>query len=152
MIFIGYPGVGKSTLAYHNKTTVIDLESSMYLIDGKREDGMFNQYCTIAENLSRNGLIVMVSSHDDVQSRLKHSDERVIACFPDESLKEQWIRNLRFRFERSGLDKDKRALERAEEHYVDDIKALRDAGFENIVLEDMNYDLDKTLHDMGILT
>lgn len=151
MIVIGYHGIGKSTLAYHNKGNVIDLESSLYMIDGQREEGMFNQYCTIAENLSKNGLVVMVSSHEDVQHRLKQSDERIVACFPDKSLKDQWLRKLRFRYERSESDKDKRALNRAEEHFDDDIKALENAGFENVVLKDMGYELDQIFHNMNVL-
>jgi ABC-type phosphate/phosphonate transport system ATPase subunit len=35
IIIVGYQGIGKSTLAYHNKR-VIDLESSNFFVNGER--------------------------------------------------------------------------------------------------------------------
>lgn len=53
MIFIGYQGIGKSTLAGYNR--YIDLESGNFWINGKRDENWYIPYCNIAEHLSEQG-------------------------------------------------------------------------------------------------
>lgn len=55
-IVVGYQGVGKSTLAYHNRS-VIDLESSNFFVDGKRDEKWYIPYCNIARSLARQGYL-----------------------------------------------------------------------------------------------
>ena len=55
MIVVGYQGIGKSSIG--GKHNCIDLESSNFYIDGKRDNDWYKIYCngeTIAEdNVSR---------------------------------------------------------------------------------------------------
>ena len=91
MIIIGYPGIGKSTLAGQNN--YIDLESSNFWNKGKRPDDWYIYYCNIALDLSRQGYVVFVSSHEAVRNRLKYAitDERIICIYPSLELKDEWI-------------------------------------------------------------
>lgn len=88
MIIIGYQGIGKSTLS-SICLKYIDLESSVFWIDGKRHDDWYIAYTQIAENLSRQGYVVFVSSHEVVRNALKNSKEKVICCVPAPYLKDQ---------------------------------------------------------------
>ena len=81
MIIIGYQGIGKSTLANKN-INYIDLESSNFFIDGKRQENWFIIYCNIANHLSEQGKNVFVSSHEVVRESLKYSKEKVVVVYP----------------------------------------------------------------------
>ena len=87
MIIIGYQGIGKSTLAA-SELKYIDLESSnFWFYDSEtkqkvRHSNWYEMYCNVAENLSRQGYIVFVSSHQPVRERLLKSKEYVVVCVP----------------------------------------------------------------------
>ena len=90
MIIIGYQGVGKSTLA-NKDDKFIDLESSSFWVKGEngeivRSINWYEIYVNIAENLSKQGYVVFVSSHEVVRDQLQQSKERVFALYPDISL------------------------------------------------------------------
>lgn len=113
MIVIGYQGIGKSTLARKN-LRYVDLESSYFRFSGldncrvhsnneKKEnlvngildlvaefekENLYEVYCNVAENLSRQGYTVFVSSHQPVRERLLKSEEYVIVCVPSLDLKD----------------------------------------------------------------
>lgn len=72
MIIIGYPGIGKSTLAGKDHK-FIDLESSNFKIEDERSEDWYKVYCKVAEDLSRQGYIVFVSSHLAVREALRGS-------------------------------------------------------------------------------
>lgn len=103
MIIIGYQGIGKSTLAARN-LKYIDLESSNFWFDDPetkqrvRHSNWYEMYCNVAEDLSRQGYVVFVSSHQPVREKLSNSKEYVIACVPSLDLKDQWIEKLHIRF------------------------------------------------------
>jgi len=71
MIILGYPGIGKSFLAqspvifhvrdYQGSFGVIDLESSNFVVDGKKIENWEIPYCKIALELSEYGHIVFIS-------------------------------------------------------------------------------------------
>lgn len=140
MIFIGYQGVGKSTLAQGDRT-FIDLESSHFFVNGVRDPNWHIVYCSIAESLSRNGYNVFVSSHKAVRDQLSGSTERVITIYPSLQLKKQWIQKLYDRYADSGLDKDYKAWKNAEDRFDDNIKELADGALNKIQLTSMNYSL-----------
>lgn len=140
MIVIGYQGIGKSTLA-NKDLRFIDLESGNFWVDGKRADDWYKPYCQIAEHLSKQGYIVFTSSHEVVRKQLVNSEEQVICCAPDLSLKDVWIQKLRIRYEESQLEKDYRAYMNAKERFTENIREIADSGFGVLWLEDMNYDL-----------
>ena len=87
MIVIGYPGIGKSTLANRGHR-YIDLESNCFYIDGERDSRWFVPYCNIAEDLSRHGYIVFVSSHESVREHLRGSSENVVLAYPSIDLRD----------------------------------------------------------------
>ena len=90
MIIIGYQGIGKSTLA-KNDLRYIDLESSNFFVNGKRDENWYIIYCSIAEHLSQQGYRVFVSSHEVVRKQLENSKEKVYVCHPRLDLKDLWI-------------------------------------------------------------
>ena len=168
MIIIGFPGIGKSTLASNNDKFV-DLESSYFKTPGLiekspyyslilsdddfvkifKDDDWVVDYCKLADILSENGRIVFVSSHKAVRDYLAkaHTSEPIVCIFPSERIKEQWVKKLEDRYMNTGLDKDYRAFIRARDHYDDDVRELySDDGMPcKWVITDINYDLEEEI-------
>lgn len=154
MIIIGYPGIGKSTLAATDNR-YIDLESSCFTVDGKKIDDWYVAYCQVAEHLSKQGYIVFVSSHADVVRYLSKVDlEAVAIVYPSIKLRDQWVEKLRQRFDDSGLEKDYLAWVRSIEHYEDDVRALMEVPYTKygdrficgrVELDSMDYDLKERI-------
>ncbi len=144
MIIIGYQGIGKSTLANKN-INYIDLESSNFFIDGKRQENWFIIYCNIANHLSEQGKNVFVSSHEVVRESLKYSKEKVVVVYPSLKLKEQWLEKLQERYNITQLEKDYKALMNAKDRYEENIKELQNNDFTKIEIKDINYDLERIL-------
>lgn len=146
MIVIGYQGIGKSTLASRN-LKYIDLESSNFWFDDAetkqrvRHSNWYEMYCNVAEDLSGQGYIVFVSSHQPVRERLSKSEEYVITCVPSLDLKEQWLEKLHIRFKESGLEKDYKAYMNALDRFTENITEIINSGFDALVINDMHYDL-----------
>lgn len=140
MIIIGYQGIGKSTLASAS-WMYIDLESSLWRVDGVRSDTWYKEYCNVAEGLSKQGYIVFVSSHKEVRDRLKDSKQRVCVCYPAVELRDEWIDKLETRFFETRLDKDYRALGNAKDRYQENILELKNSGFNPIEITTMDYNL-----------
>lgn len=149
MIVIGYQGVGKSTLAGRDRK-FIDLESGNFWVDGKRADDWYKPYCNIAEDLSNQGYIVFTSSHEVVRNRLKNSNECVVVVFPALELKTEWINKLQDRYDRTGLEKDYKALMNAIDLYDENITELKNYckdtyGVYTLEMTKMNYDLEAAI-------
>lgn len=123
MIIIGYPCIGKSTYAACHPYRAIDLESSNFV----KDDNWVKSYCNVAIDLSRQGHVVFVSSHDAVRKQLMKCDyEYLFAIYPALDVKEEWLKRLHERYLKTGLDKDYRAWQRALNHYDEDIAALKE--------------------------
>ena len=146
MIIIGYPGVGKTSLA-GRYNQYIDLESSHFNdAFGQKPDGWFIPYCKVAEDLSRQGYRVFVSCHKEVQEYFNKSDEYVMVLYPAMKLKEQWLDRVKRRFENDPSMKNKKAMENVEKYWDIQINSLRNSPFENkLVLGNMNYTLDNEI-------
>ena len=147
MIIIGFPGIGKSTLAYNNDKFV-DLESSYFKTPDVRNEDWVIEYCKLAEFLSKNGSILFISSHKVVRDYIaKMRTNELVACvFPSKRLREQWVKKLEERYMNSGLDKDYRAFIRARDYYDDDIRELYSDGIPyKWVITDINYDLEEEI-------
>ena len=158
MIIIGFPGIGKSTLASNNDKFV-DLESSYFKTPDDGNEDWVVEYCKLAEFLSKNGNIVFVSSHKAVRDCITkmHTDEHVACIFPSERIREQWIKKLEDRYMNSGPDKDYgafnkdyRAFIRARDHYDDDIRELYfDDGIPyKWVITNINYNLEEEIYKL----
>ena len=123
MIVIGYPCVGKSTYTTGHPYRAIDLESSNFI----KDENWVESYCNVAIDLSRQGHVVFVSSHDVVRKQILKSDYKYIfAIYPALDIKEEWLKRLHERYLKTGLDKDYRAWQRALNHYDEDIAALKE--------------------------
>ena len=138
MIVIGYPGVGKSTLAWSYKEYV-DLESSTFFNGDERPEDWYVYYCKIAEDLSKQRKVVFVSSHKAVMDELHNSHEKVVIVYPTSFLKEDWIKKLQDRYDNTHSDKDLKAYLRAKEHYDEDIKLMKSYNFRKVELYDIGY-------------
>ena len=143
MIFIGYQGIGKSTLAGYNR--YIDLESGNFWINGKRDENWYIPYCNIAEHLSEQGYRVFTSSHEVVRNYLSTSKEDCFVVYPALHLKDEWIVKLKLRYENSKLDKDYKAYMNAVDRYEDNIKEIANSGFNCIEIDSMDYNLDELI-------
>ena len=137
-IIIGFPCIGKTMCSKTNKD-FIDLESSNFVINGVKSDDWYKIYCNIAVDLAKNHN-VFISSHADVRNYMKTMSENirssVIVIYPSLSLKDEWIKKMEDRYEKSKLDKDKRAYEYISKCYdeaVTDI--MQDTSFGKIELK-----------------
>lgn len=147
MIFIGYQGIGKSTLA-HKYIQFIDLESGNFYYSTKtaasriRPEYWYIYYCNIAKSLSEQGYDVFVSSHAEVrQTLVDNCDEPVVAIYPIEALKDAWIQKLKERYEYTQWDGHYRAYKNAEDRYVDNIQEIRADIVNHIEIDSMDYNL-----------
>lgn len=140
MIYIGYPGIGKTTLG--GKNQFIDLESSLFH-EGTNPNSLnwIERYCKVADDLSQQGYDVFMSSHKQVRQYLSTNKIPYICIFPSLKLKEQWINHLS---QRTPSIKNKKALDRALTHYEEDIKDLLNEPY-IIVLHSLNYDLEELI-------
>lgn len=144
MIIIGYLGVGKSTVSNKNPN-YIDFDSSMF----PKEEGWEKDYVERAEALSEQGFTVFVSAHKTVQDLLKNSKEKIIVIYPNLLLREEWIKKLTERYEKTGFESDRRALSRCVSFYSDDIVEMMELPFTKVELSaSSNYDLEKILSEV----
>ena len=146
MIIIGYQGIGKSTLAARN-LKYIDLESSNFWFEDPetkqrvRHSNWYEMYCNVAEDLSRQGYIVFVSSHQPVRERLLKSEEYLVACVPSLILKDEWINKLKERYKNSLLEKDYKAYMNAADRFTENVTEIMNSGFDVILITDADYNL-----------
>lgn len=125
MIYVGYQGIGKSTLVEAPfAKEIIDLESSNFWVDGKRIDDWYKVYTNIADHLSKQGKIVFTSSHKVFRDYLKERGIEFCVIYPVLELKNEWIDKLRVRYDQSHSDKDYKAYMNAKEMYEENIKDL----------------------------
>ena len=146
MIIIGYQGIGKSTLAARN-LKYIDLESSNFWFEDPetkqrvRHSNWYEMYCNVAEDLSRQGYIVFVSSHQPVREWLLKLEEYVVACVPSLILKDEWINKLKERYKNSLLEKDYKAYMNAADRFTENVTEIMNSGFDVILITDADYNL-----------
>ena len=146
MIIIGYQGIGKSTLA--NDTAhdnIIDLESSMFKINGRRDDNWARIYCRIAVSLAKQGNVVFVSSHKEVRNELAIFTYvcPMVTITPALYLEGEWIDRLGKRYKEEPSEKNLAAYENARACYEGNIIDIRSNSlFDHIELRDINYLLE----------
>lgn len=141
---------------------LIDLESSCFWIptDGKvmeRPPKWEYIYCNIAEDISRCGNVVFVSSHAAVRQCLenRNSKEDIVACFPSIGLQKEWIKKLSDRYKESGTPKDFKAWTAANEHYTRDIVDMKEQALKNnweiLEITSMDYDLRSMVFHLDLM-
>lgn len=119
MIYVGYPCVGKSSIA--GKSNFIDLESSLFNVNS---ENWFLAYVTLAEFLSAQGFNVLLSSHKEVREELKRRNLKYICIFPDLSLYDIWFDRCAKRFKNNPIEKNLAAMDRVARFYDKDISDL----------------------------
>jgi len=145
MIFIGYQGIGKTTLAA-TKSKYIDLESSQFFIDGKRDPNWYKVYCRIATGLSRQGHHVFTSSHQVVRDELfKICPYHTAIIYPSLSLKDAWLKKLKERWRNDNSDKNYKAYMNAVDRYNDNIMELASSVLPKIEINNADYKLEELI-------
>ena len=134
MIYIGYPGIGKSSMK-----EVIDLESSNFMINGERDKNWAMTYAKIAIDLDKQGYNVFLSSHKEVREALKSLKAKFYCVFPCLELKSEWIYRLTDRFLNDNSEKNKKSLIRCITSYYEDISDLMQEE-NTIIIEKSQYD------------
>lgn len=142
MIYVGYQGIGKSSIS--GKNNCIDLESSNFWVDGERVNDWYKIYVNVAEHLSNQGYKVFMSSHKNVREELNKRKIEFKVIMPSIFLKEQWIKRLQQRYDKSQLYKDYKALRSAKEYYEENIEDLLQENH-IIQIQDINYDLNNLI-------
>lgn len=138
MIYIGYQGIGKSSIS--GKNNCIDLESSNFFVGQYRVDDWYIIYCNIAEHLSKQGFNVFMSSHQVIRDEFRYRGTKFTVICPSPDLKDQWIERLQTRYNNSNLEKDYKALMNAKDRYSENIKELMSE--ENVIIIDqIDYNL-----------
>ena len=138
MIYIGYQGVGKSSIA--GKNNCIDLESGNFWVDNVRQDNWYVIYCNIAKHLSDQGFNVFLSSHKVLRDELNKRGIPFVCIYPSIALKDEWIKRLEERYNRTNLGKDYKALMNAKEQFENNMLDLQQEKY-GIEIESMDYDL-----------
>lgn len=146
MIIMGYPGIGKTTLA-KGDYRFIDLDSTSTLLTGMfRKKGWEKQYVSTALYLSKKGYHVFVSTHPEVIKKVIAMDGNdAILVYPSRDIKSYWLQKLRDRYEQMRNRSTHNAWRRAWDHFDEDIEELGKVKCHQIVLETEKYDLKKDL-------
>lgn len=143
MIVLGYPGVGKTAFCEESIRMAIDLDSSSFnRLDFSNDKAWAKTYVKIAESLSRQDFIVFISSHKLVQDEAEKISNMcdVITIIPSPDLKEKWIEILTDRYCRTGLEKDRRAMEHCEKYFDEDINYILHHASKVSVIEENELD------------
>lgn len=157
MIIAGYPGVGKTTFCIKNHARTIDLESSLFpRLSFINDFAWADVYAKVANELSRDGRIVFVSTHGYFLKRMhevaKSLNQKIFVVIPDPSIKNEWLKRLEDRVERTGLNKDSRAFIRARNHFDEDINdILNHDDYRIIKIGESDLNLDPYLVMVKIL-
>ena len=145
MIISAYQTVGKSTLVRSEKGSglrVIDFESSCF---DKSNPNWYIDYCKAAENLSKQGFIVFISSHQVVRHYLmENSTEKYVMIMYHPALKSDCLQKCRERYELDPSSKNERAMKNAELKFDDNVKEIEEDeknGLDVIWLQDHYYKL-----------
>ena len=155
MIYIGYQGIGKSTICKYN-IKGIDLESSNFKYENDnheivRDEKWYKAYVNIAKDLSNQGYSVFISSHKEVRTELKNYAD-CIAIVPDLSIKDEWVEKLKERYlleEESGgvnATKHKLAYLNALNLYEKNIKDIMNDIEKVIIIPSIDYTLESLIN------
>lgn len=145
-IIAGYPCIGKSSIfGMQYRIPIIDLESSNFNKDNRL---WYIDYIKVAEHLAKQGFVVFVSTHSDVIQCLKNVSCKVFVICPHPNLQSFWIEKLQSRYDKTKLDKDKRALERVVSFYKSDVDNLIKCGLPVVTIPIREYRLEDIVLSM----
>lgn len=147
MIYLGYMGIGKTTLS-NNNSNYIDLDSSYYKFSDTK--GWPKSYCDLALFYSNQGYNVFLSCYDEVFEYFLKNNIDVIAVYPRAEMYDLWVKKLFNRYINSGLTDDLKSYIRARDYYMDDITSPSKYGIETIYLDE-NYNLEEVINNQLLL-
>lgn len=145
IIIAGYQGIGKTSIA-SKQNGIIDLDSSVFKIDGNRTDDWYIIYCRIAVSLAEQGYTVLTSSHSCVIEEFDHYNTNgnysiTIVC-PYYHLKDFWIERLKKRYDKDPSVKNYISWKDTKAHFTDEITQLASCStVSHIFIDSMDYDL-----------
>lgn len=149
-IIFGYPGIGKSTLA-RNCKDFIDLESSVFKIDGERDPNWYKVYVDMAIHIANQDRIVFMSTHPwtrDYIATKENLDIPVLIVYPSIDLKDFWNLKVSIRYTNDPNQKNLTAMNKVKNDYDKDILGLEnDKRFHHLVLNSKKYRLDDDIID-----
>lgn len=152
MIIIGFPGVGKSSVANQTHTSkmftgYIDLESNNF----PKTDGWEDTYCKVALDLSQQGYDVFVSSHKQVRDYLaKFQDvDDIIEVFPEAHLYDMWIERLSKRYDSTREEKHQKALDYMSENYYSAVADMENDNIERKIKLNEDSHIDDLDREIG---
>lgn len=157
LIICGYPGVGKTSVGGWNNcidlestdfkngpseriwskvyVRVTDISEVMANSNMDKEietlavPAWVDEYCRVGINLADQGYIVLMSTHKDVITYLsKMSKSPVVIFCPKLEWRTQWFERVQRRYEETGLDKHRLAMDRVYHYYMTDIEWLMNFG------------------------
>lgn len=138
MVLLGYPGIGKTTLA--KKGLIVDLDSSRFF----GEINWVEKYCAFIKAFNGEGFNVFASCHKKVREELARLGIDYIVIIPSMALRDEWVGKLARRYFASEEDADFRAWHRAMIDFEADIEDLMEED-KKLVIEAMDYDLEEML-------
>ena len=147
MIVMGFPGIGKSTMA-GKESGYVDLDSSLF---SRLGDQWFKAYADVAYALDGQGFNVFLSTHMEVvdfigtlKSKYR-SPVKVVVCAPCMGLEKFWIKRLEDRWWSAPTEENRRAWKSVEGRWSDVLldldMACRRYGFRRLEIEGEGYDL-----------
>lgn len=147
MIIIGYQGIGKSSISGADEG-FIDLESSNFWVDGKRNDNWYIEYSNIAKHLSQQGFNVFTSSHKLLRDEISKYNGTKIIIYPSLKLKNEWIKRVTDRYNKTKSDKDYKAMMNTITMYDENIKDLmNEKSYLHLIIDKIPYDLKKLIEE-----
>lgn len=100
MFISGFPGVGKTHFCESNSLNTHDSDSSSFskLPDGSPNPNFIEDYFKQLDNMQYvPGLMVMVSTHEEVLAELKYRGMNYCVIIPEEGLLDEYVRRYQNR-------------------------------------------------------
>lgn len=152
LIVIGYQGIGKSSLSNNYNTLFIDFESSLFSVDGDRDDDWHIIYCKQAVSMAKQGFIVLISSHKCVRDELSKYEQdgfNIVSITPSYELKDKWTAKLYKRYLDDPSEKNSAAYLNAKGCYEENVREIAsEPNFSHIFINSMNYNLRSILKNL----
>ena len=147
-IYIGYPCVGKTT-ASKELIGIIDIDSSLFFIDGERVSNWHKLAVKMALRYLKSGFDIMLTSHKDVCDELALlvkegvlTTDDVYIIFPSPNLKTEWIEKIKQRYEDTKLYIHKKAYDNCSVNFDEHISSMESYDcFTRKMITNMNYRL-----------
>ena len=145
MIYSGYSGIGKTSITKRSNK-YIDLESSLFRINGFHLNNWDIVYCNIADYLSKQGYDVFISTHKEVRDRLRYCGIPFLVITPTLELKDQWVAKLKQRYEENPTQSNYLAFNTAFNLYDKLVGELLEEP-NKLIIDNMDYDLETLIQN-----